>query len=217
VTSNIEKMVDGTMRSFLDDLASDTPAPGGGSVAALAGALGAALVAMVGRLTIGRKKYASVEAEMRETVDRAEALRQRLAGLIDVDSEAYNRVSAAYGLPKDTPEQKATRTQAIQIGLRAAAEIPLQVALACVEVLALAGPAAEEGNVNAASDAKVAALMAAAGFEGAAANVAINLASITDSKYREDTEKVLEELRAKASEHAKAVYQAVAKRAGLLT
>lgn len=212
---NGERMVDGTIRDFLDNLASESPAPGGGSVSALVGALASGLVAMVGRLTLGRKKYVSAEADMRAMVDRAETLRQRLAGLVDADTEAYNRVYAAYSLPKDTPEQKNARAEAIQIGLRAAAEVPLEVCRVCVEVLSLAERAAEHGNTNAASDAKVAALMAAAGFEGAAANVAINLASISDPKFREDTQRALQELRGKIGEHTKNVHQSLARRAGL--
>ncbi len=215
MAENGAKLVDGTVRSFLDSLASESPAPGGGSVAALAGALAGALVAMVGRLTLGRKKYAAVEAEMRVVVDRAEELRKRLTALVDADTEAYNRVAAAYGLPKESAEEKSVRTRAIQAGLRAAAEVPLEVCRACVEVLSLAEDAAENGNTNAASDGKVAALLAAAGFEGAAANVAINLSSMDDSEFRTQAEKALQELRGKVGEHSSNVHESLARRAGL--
>ena len=215
MTQNGVKLVDGTVRSFLDDLASESPAPGGGSVAALAGALAGALVAMVGRLTLGRQKYAAVEADMRDLVGRAEKLRRRLTGLVDADTEAYNRVAAAYGLPKGSPEEKNARGEAIQAGLRAAAEVPLEVCRACTEVLALAEHAAENGNTNAASDAKVAALLAAAGFEGAAANVAINLAAMNDAEFRARAERALQELRGKVGEHSSNVHESLARRAGL--
>ena len=209
------RMVDGTIREFLEALASEKPAPGGGNVAALSGAMAAALVAMVGRLTVGHKKYAAAEPEMRRVVERAESLRERLAHLVDDDAEAYNRVFEAYGLPKESPEQKGARTLAIQAGLRVAAEVPLKVCRVCVEVLGLAAQAAELGSTNAASDAKVAALLGAAGFAGAAANVEINLASITDPVFREETAREMQELRAKTGEQTKNVQESLARRAGL--
>ena len=150
--------------SFLDDLASSKPAPGGGSVAALAGALGAALVSMVGSLTVGKEKFKDVEPEVQALMAKSEALRHRLLAYIDEDVAAFNGYSAAANLPKDTAEQKAARSAAIQKALMNAVDPPMNTARACVDVLDLCLPIAEKGNVQAVSDAGVGALMAEAGL-----------------------------------------------------
>lgn len=175
-----------TLQTFLDELASAEPVPGGGSVAALSGALGAALVAMVCRLTIGKKGYEAVSAEMQTILPRAEALRRELADLMQADTDAYACVMDAYGLPKTTNDEKNARERAIQAALQRAADIPLRVAEACAQVLALARVVAEKGNKNAASDGGVGALMAEAGLRGAAFNVTINLGSIHDAAFVQD-------------------------------
>lgn len=172
-----------TMTQFLADLASASPTPGGGSVAALSGAMAAALVSMVGRLTLGKKKYASVQAEMGELVAQADALRQNLTDLLQADVEAFDRVSAAYKMPKETPDEQTVRQAAIQAALKQATEIPWQVAQACAQTLDLCRPAAEKGNRSAVSDAGVAALMAEAGLRSAALNILINLKSIEDKAF----------------------------------
>ena len=174
-----------SMTPFLDALASDSPAPGGGSAAAMSGAMGAALVAMICRLTIGRKKFADVEAEARDILDKADALRGRLIGLVKEDSQAYTGVMEAYRLPKETEEQKSARLQAIDDALREATQVPLETARACAQGIGLGDTIARIGNPNASSDAGVAVLCAATGLRGAALNVHINLAALKDPAFTE--------------------------------
>ena len=166
--------------NFLDAVAADTPAPGGGSVAALAGALAAALTAMVARLTLGRKKYVAVQAEMETLVAESERLRAALAARVAQDAEAYDQVVAAYRLPKATDEERNTRQEAIQQALALAAEVPLSTARDAVAALELARAAARLGNANALTDAGTAAHMARAAFEGAALNVRVNANQVLD-------------------------------------
>jgi formiminotetrahydrofolate cyclodeaminase len=178
-----EKLTDKTLVTFLDALASSAPAPGGGSVAALSGALGAALVSMVCNLTLGKKKYAAVEPQIAALVEQSEALRHELADLLEADVEAYTGVSQAYRMPRDTDEQKAARSAAIQEALKGATVVPMQILETCCHVLDLCTPAAEMGNVYAVSDAGVAALMAEAGLRSAALNVIININAIKDQAF----------------------------------
>jgi len=163
---------------WLDQLAGAAPTPGGGSAAALAGALGASLVAMVSRLTVGRKAYATVEAEFREITDRADSLRMELRRLVEDDAAAYDRVGAAYKLPKDRP----SRQETIDAALLEAARIPCRVARLATDVAGLARRAAEAGNQNAASDAAVAAALALASCRGGAHNVEINIAALSQPR-----------------------------------
>ncbi|GMV10925.1 MAG: hypothetical protein AMXMBFR55_26590 [Gemmatimonadota bacterium] len=169
-----------TVSRFVASVAAPTPAPGGGSVAAHTGALGAALAQMVAGLTIGRKKYAAVEGEMKTLALEATALGNALATLVVRDANAYGEVMKAYTLPKDTAEQLALRTQAIDEALLGAAAVPLETARACAAVAELAERAAARGNANCASDAGVAALVAEAACRGAVYNVRINVASLSD-------------------------------------
>lgn len=168
---------------FLDALASAEPVPGGGSSAALGGALGAALVSMVCNLTVGKKGYEAAQGEMRRILARSEALRAELAQLLEADTQAYEGVMAAYRLPRRAPEERAAREEALQAALVEASEVPLRIAACCAEVAALALPAAELGNRWAVSDAGVGALLAAACLEAVLLNVTINLASIRDEGY----------------------------------
>jgi glutamate formiminotransferase/formiminotetrahydrofolate cyclodeaminase len=169
-----------TLDGWLDQLASVEPAPGGGSAAALAGALAAALVAMVGRLTSSRKAYAAVAEEFRGITAEAERLRGELRRLVDEDAESYQGVMAAYKLPKGTDPEVQARQAAIDKALVAAAEVPLRTARAAARVAALARRAAEGGNKNAVCDAGVGALLAMSGVRGAGYNVAINVQGLTD-------------------------------------
>ena len=173
-----------TLTEFADALGSEQTAPGGGSAAALAGALGGALAVMVARLTLGRAKYAAHQDEMAVVEVRAELLKTKLLALVDADTAAYNQVTDAYKLPKNTEAQKVERAAAVQAAFRAATEVPLATAEACAEVLALSGQVAAHGNRNAASDAAVAALLAHAGLRGAVRNVRINLGSLEDATFR---------------------------------
>ncbi|MFQ5873460.1 MAG: cyclodeaminase/cyclohydrolase family protein [Dehalococcoidia bacterium] len=174
---------DRSLDRFLDELASKAPVPGGGSVAALSGALAAGLVSMVCNLTLGKERYAHVQDEIRTLLARSEELRRRLIELLKDDVQVYTKVSAAYKMPRQNEEGKKTRTEAIQAALKDATEIPMKVAEACVEILDLCIPVAEKGNVRAVSDVGVAALMAEAGLRGAALNVLINLGAIEDEGF----------------------------------
>ncbi len=171
------------MNEFLSDLASDSPTPGGGSVAALAGSLAAALDSMVCNLTIGKKKYAEVEADMSVLLAKAEALRLELAQLIEEDAMAFDKVMAAIRLPKETDSERAARTGALQSALVDAATVPFAVMEKCTEVAAIAREVAVKGNANAVSDAGVSALMARAGAHAAELNVLINLGSIKAQEH----------------------------------
>ncbi len=173
-----EEDEDITPTAMLDAVAAPTPTPGGGSVAALAGALGAALVQMHAGLTVGKAGYEAVAPEMQEILSRAEALRASLAEAVRRDSEAYDAVVRAFALPKATDEEKARRREAIQAALVGAAEVPMQVARASVEVLELTKQVAAKGNASCICDSGVAGYMALAALRGALLNVEINVKDI---------------------------------------
>jgi len=179
--------VEGTVESYLNKLASADPEPGGGSAAALAGALGAALVSMVANLTLGKEKFAAVQDDVAELKKKSEALRAELEELVTLDALAYREVAAAMKMPKDTDERKEQRRQVMQVALKGAAEVPLKVAEAAVEVARLSLPAAEKGNPNAVSDAGVAVLLADAAAHSAALNARINLVWIEDEDVKRGT------------------------------
>ncbi len=168
---------------YLDDAASGKPAPGGGSVSACVGALGAALTSMVCNLTIGKEKFAEVEERMKGVLAASEAARARLQELLQEDTTAYNGVLLAYRLPKGTDEEKAARHKAVQDGLIVAADVPLRICRVAIEVCRLAKVAADLGNANAVTDAGIGALLGEAAAVGAALNVRINLGSIEDEAY----------------------------------
>jgi len=172
-----------TLSAFLDELASSSPAPGGGSVAALAGALGAGLTAMVCNLTIGKKKYAEVETEMKAILAQAEGLRAQFTELIDRDTDAFNKVMEAFGLPKETEPQKALRAAAIREATKEATMVPLEVMKHCIDALALTQRVADQGNPNAISDVGTSALMLHAACSAAALNVRVNLKGLQDSEF----------------------------------
>jgi len=180
--------------NFLDELASKAPAPGGGSVAALSGALGAALVSMVCNLTLGKKVYADVQDDIEALLVKSEALRQELAGLLEEDVKAYTGYSVAAKMPRGTDEEKAERAQTMQAALKVATDVPLRIAEAAVKIMDLCMPAAEKGNKWAVSDAGVAVLMAEAALRSAALNVLINLGSLKDNEFVADRRAKLESL-----------------------
>jgi glutamate formiminotransferase / formiminotetrahydrofolate cyclodeaminase len=182
VEHRVRRAVQGgqSLSGFVADVASPAPVPGGGSVAAHAGALGAALAQMVAGLTIGKKKYAAVDAEMRDIALRAAALVNALSALVVRDAEAYTELAAAYKLPQEPEAAAAIRSAAVTAALLRAAEVPLETARACADVAEIAAAVAARGNTNAASDAGVAALLAEAGCKGAAFNVRINVAALED-------------------------------------
>ena len=176
-------LVERSVNKFLDELASSSPAPGGGSVAALAGAIGASLTSMVCNLTIGKKKYADVEDDIKKLLEESEVLRKRFSKLVDDDTVAFNKVMEAYGLPKESEGQKALRSAAIQEATKEAALVPLEVMKHVIDALALTKVVATKGNQNSISDIGVSALMLHAASEAAALNVLLNLQSIKDVDF----------------------------------
>jgi formiminotetrahydrofolate cyclodeaminase len=195
------------LQVYLDDAASGKPAPGGGSVSACVGALGAALVAMVGNLTLGKEKFATVDAEMRALVVEADAARAQLEQLLQDDTLAYNGVIDAFKLPKETGEKQAARTAAIQAGLVVAADVPLQICRVAAEVCRLARTAADIGNPAAITDAGIGAILGEAAALGAALNVKINLGSIKDAAYVQAANAELETILAETAALRAAVLQ----------
>jgi glutamate formiminotransferase/formiminotetrahydrofolate cyclodeaminase len=184
VEGSMNKLVDRTVTDFVDECSMDSPAPGGGSVAALSGALGAALANMVANLTVGKKGYEGAWEQMKQVAADAQALKDRFMSAIDRDTDAFNKVMDAFKLPKSTPEQKEARLAAIQEGTRQATLVPLEVLKMVPQALGFALAVAEAGNKNSASDAGVAALALRTAAEGAWLNVRINLASITDEAFK---------------------------------
>jgi glutamate formiminotransferase/formiminotetrahydrofolate cyclodeaminase len=184
-----------TITSFFEQVAAPTPVPGGGTVAAFAGALASTLATMVASLTIGKKKYADREGEMREIKGAADRLRDELLGLARLDAESFDAVLRARRAPDGTPAEAAARTRAVAAAELEAARVPLRTAEACLAVLELAGRAAEYGNVNARTDAGVSALLARAAAEGALLNVEINLKSLPPSADKDDVEAGLQRVR----------------------
>ncbi len=173
----------GSGETFNDEVASSSPAPGGGSVAAAAGALSAALASMVCRLSIGKKAYAKVKDELTEVRDKGDALRADLETLVKTDMEAFNKVMEAFKLPKGSDEQIEVRDATVEEANKGAAQVPLEVMKKSLECLALAKIVAEKGNKNSITDSGVAGLMGQAAVEGAGYNVRINLAGINDKDF----------------------------------
>ncbi len=189
-----------TLKDFLAQTAGNDPVPGGGSISALNGAIAASLAEMVARLTIGRKKYAEYENEMKSLAEHFGQVRRRLEEDIDRDSEAYNRVFAAFKLPKETEEEKAARSAAIQKETKHAAEVPMDVARKVCALLPLLEQVVRKGNQNAVTDGCVAAMCARTAVLGALMNVRVNLTSIQDEAYVRHMEAEAKELERKATE-----------------
>lgn len=186
-----------SVEEFAAVTASDAPAPGGGSVSALAGALGAALAEMVANLTVGKAKYAEVEDEMKELSAKGAEIRRELIAGIQKDTESFTLYMNALGMPKDTDEQKAVRREAMQNGLKEAAKVPLEVAETAAKIFPIAEAVVKRGNTNAVTDGLVASMMARTAVIGALFNVKINLGSIKDETFVADMAakvKSLEEL-----------------------
>jgi methenyltetrahydrofolate cyclohydrolase len=203
-----------SIATFLDDLASERPTPGGGGAAALCGAIGAALVSMVANLTIGKKTYEAVWEDLEAVNTKTEALRAELTRAIEEDVAAFNSVMGAYGLPRATEEEKAKRTAAIQAALKDATLAPLRAVKACFEVIRLSAAVAEKGNLNVISDAGVAVLSANAGLRSAALNVFVNAKAIKDRDFAEKQIADVNALITHAAEMTEAVYQTVRSKIG---
>lgn len=195
------ELKDLTIEEFAKVTASDAPAPGGGSVAAAAGSLAAALAEMVANLTIGKAKYAEAEEEMKELAGKGRIIREKLIADIQRDSVSFNLYMAALGMPKDTEEEKAARREAMQNGLKEAARVPLSVAETAAEIFPLAEAAVARGNANAVTDGLVSAMMARTAVLSALLNVKINLSSIRDEAFRSDMEEQVKRLEKTASEY----------------
>ncbi|HWQ29642.1 MAG TPA: cyclodeaminase/cyclohydrolase family protein [Negativicutes bacterium] len=183
-------LMDMSLREYNDLLASNAPAPGGGSTAALAGVMGAALTMMVVNLSLGKKSYEGldeqVKAEFMREADNIKALQEKLSGLVDEDTKAFNKFMEAMKLPKDTEEQKQVRSERLQEASIYALQVPLKTAESCCEILKNQINIAKYGNKNAVSDAGVGALLALSGLEGAVLNVNINLPGISDEAVRKE-------------------------------
>ena len=205
----MSEIKDKSIQIFLDELASKSATPGGGSVSALMGAQSAALISMVCNLTIGKPKYAEVENEMQALLQQAEVLREKLMGLIKADIDVFNELMSAYGLPKETDAEKAARTEAIQAVLKAATEIPLECARACAKAVELSRYAAEKGSLGVISDAGAAVMAAYSGLKSAALNVYINTSSLKDRAFAEAKLKELDEILKDVDVTVEAVYQLV--------
>ncbi|MBI5953246.1 MAG: glutamate formimidoyltransferase [Chloroflexi bacterium] len=201
--------------SFPDELAAPTPTPGGGSAGAFAGAMGAALVAMVAGLTIGKKKYAEVEAEMQAIRVVAENLREELTHAVEDDSVAFETVMGAFKLPKSTNEEKKARDAAIVQATLNAAHIPLHVCEDAVKVMELALKCAERGNLNAISDSASGFAMSRAAFTAAGYNVKINVASLEDKSLGEKMLEELAELESEADKLEKELRKTMKERGGI--
>jgi formiminotetrahydrofolate cyclodeaminase len=200
---------DQSIQQFLDELASKSATPGGGSAAAIMGAMGAALVGMVCNLTVGKKNYEAVEDEMKALLAQSESLRARFTDMVRADVAAFDQVMGAYALPKDTEEQKQARSEAIQEALKAATDVPMQCARACAEVITLSKTAAEKGNKNVLSDAGVAVVAGYAALRSAALNVHVNTAVIKDADFVASRLTELNEILAAMDGKNEVVYQFV--------
>jgi len=190
---------------FVDEVSRDTPAPGGGSIAALSGALGSALASMVLNLSIGKGEFDSRYEELCQLAGKAQAAKDELVRAIDADTEAFNEVIAGMRMAKDTPEQIELRSQAIRAGYKLAAEVPMRTAQLCRQVLDLCQAAADIGNQAVMSDAGVGALMAYAGVRGAIHNVRINLPHTKDGAFVTGMESTLGELLSESKEICEAI------------
>jgi formiminotetrahydrofolate cyclodeaminase len=200
---------DTEIEQFLAALASQSATPGGGSAAAIIGAMGAALVSMVCNLTIGKKKYAEVEGDMQDVLAKSETLRRKLIGMIEADVRAFDAVMGAYGMPKESDADKAARGEAIQAALKQATDVPLACARAAREVIDIAATASDKGNLNVISDAGVGVLAGYAALRSAALNVFTNARMITDKTFAEAKLKELNQLLAGAEAATEKAYGVV--------
>ena len=205
----MNEIKDRSVQAFIDGLASKAATPGGGSVAALMGAQAAALISMVCNLTIGKPKYAEVEAEMRALLEKSEALRETLTSMIKADVEVFNCVMAAYGLPKESGQEKDARSIVIQAALKEATEVSLACAHACEKTITLSRVAADIGNLAVISDAGVAVMAGYGALKSAALNVYINAGPLKDRAFADAKIAELEMILNGAEAATEEVYQIV--------
>jgi len=202
----------GSVDAYVRDLSANLPAPGGGSGAALAGALGNALASMVASFTVGKEKFADVEADVQRILGELDAVRERLLQLVDEDVSVYSEVSAAYKLPRESDEQKAARSAAIEEACKTAAGVPRAIAECCDKTIALVAELCDIGNPNLISDVGCAVRLAEAARHCAWLNVAINLSSIKDEAFRADMHKALDDPGRKSHELAETTWHKVVER-----
>ncbi|MCL2580056.1 MAG: cyclodeaminase/cyclohydrolase family protein [Oscillospiraceae bacterium] len=202
-------LVDYTIKGFADLLASDAPAPGGGSTAALEGALGASLARMVGALTVGRKKYAEHADFADDLTAKTERIRTDFLAVIDEDTLAFNQVSAVFEMPKDTDEQKAARKEAMQSALKSCVLPPFKMMQLSLEAIELTAQAVGKTNASAASDLGVAALSLKAAVQGAWLNILINIGGLSDTGFADEYRQKGEGILSKALPLADEVYNAI--------
>ncbi|WDV45655.1 cyclodeaminase/cyclohydrolase family protein [Clostridiaceae bacterium M8S5] len=202
-------LVDLNIKNFLAETASDSPAPGGGSISALSGAIAVSLGEMVANLTVGKKNYEAVDGEMKEILSAGEEARKALTDGVDKDTEAFNVVMSAFKLPKSTDEEKEIRKNKIQDAMKNAALVPLETAKKSFEFMKYIKLAVEKGNKNAVTDSAVAAMMARTAVLGALYNVKINLTSIKDESFRDDLSNQVKQLEKGAIEMEKDILKLV--------
>lgn len=195
------------LTDFAAMTASDSPVPGGGSIAAVSGALAAALAEMVANLTIGKKKYVEVEGEMKEIAASATKLRNKLLDDIQRDSKSFDAVMATFKLPKETDEEKESRKSAMQAALKVAAEVPFDIAMSAYEVMPLAEEVVAKGNSSAVTDGLVSAMLARTAVLSALLNVKINLSSIKDESFVQELGSKVRELEEKAQHYEKKILE----------
>lgn len=210
--------IEKSVKEYVANVASGDPTPGGGSVAALAGSLGGALTNMVKNLTVGKKAYEELSDEIKsqilENAKEVEALTESLNNIVDEDTKAFDEVMKAFKLPKETEEEKAARSLAIQEGYRIALEVPLRSAEKCLKILELQRVFADYGNVNAITDVGVGTLLAYTGLEGALFNVTINLGSIKDQAYKTEISTQVDEILSTGNQLKEELLKIVYKRLG---
>lgn len=202
-------MLEKSVQEFADVLAAKEPVPGGGGASACVGALGIALGSMVGNLTTGKKKYAEAEPEIRELLKQSEALREELMDLVQKDADAFVPLAKAYGMPKDTEEEKAKKEEVLQAALADAALVPLEIAEKAVEALKILKRYAEIGSRIAVSDAGVGAAFCEAALKGAKLNVLVNTRSMKDLFLKADAEGRLSRLETEGLSLAAEIYSDV--------
>ena len=201
-----------TVQEFAMQTASNEPVPGGGSISALAGSLAAALTEMVAGLTIGKKKYADVEDEMWELKAKCDQLQKDFLRLIERDAEVFEPLSKAYGMPRNTEEEKAEKARVMEIVLKDACSVPMEIMERCCEAIDLIEVFAEKGSTLAISDAGVGATFCKAALEGASLNVFINTKSMKNREYADELNKKADEMLSVYTKKAEEIYQSVAAR-----
>ena len=194
---------------FVEVLASKEPVPGGGGASALAGAIGMALGHMVGSLTVGKKKYADVEEEIKALMLRAEDLQKKLLSLVEEDAKVFEPLAKAYSLPKDTEEEKAERAKVMAVVLRDACEVPLGIMRTCCEAIDVTAEFAAKGSALAISDAGCSATILRSALKAASLNVFINTKSMEDREYAEAVNAEAEEMLAVYGEKAENIFESV--------